>query len=62
MKRLHYEDVPRYIEEMMKKEGATALAERIEVKRQGLYKMASGATSPSLKSLQRLGVKLMVKS
>ena len=61
MRHLSYKDVPSHIKKLMDSEGPTALAERTGVKRQNLYLMASGKTSPGLKTLQNLGVKLMVK-
>jgi DNA-binding phage protein len=62
MRHLQYEDVPNYIQKMMEKEGPSALADRIGIKRQGLYHLASGRNLPSVKTLKGLGVKLMVKS
>lgn len=60
MKPLEYHDVPAYIQNLMQREGSKALEERTGVPRQALYKIVRDGTAPSMKTLQKLGVRLMV--
>lgn len=60
MKPLEYHDVPAYIQNLMQREGSKALQDRTGVPRQALYKIVRDGTTPSMKTLQKLGVRLMV--